>query len=222
MALVDLTSLKARLGITVTTYDDALDAIISGASSLVRSYLGWNPEVTGDQTEYLAPNSDGLLSLRKAAPDVPVTVTAVYEDTSREFAAETLLEEGVDYVQDPPSARSLVRLGRNWPGEVRRMPNRLAGVMVPYTQAVKVVYTLDTTDALNAARQACLIECMAQYNRQFKGMGVGLVTSDSMDGASVTINTTAKQTGAKADSGDGFAAPGAAGMLRPYRMIALA
>lgn len=219
MALVTLSQLKAKLGITVTTYDDDLTAVIAGASALVRSYLGYDPEATGTQTEYLSPLGGELLTLRKVPPRAPVTLAAVYEDydTPPVFDADTLLTSGTDYAQQTAGSNAIVRLNRNWHYDVRRMPDRLGRVFLPDTGTVKVTYTFDLTDHLAVAKRAALVECMAEYNATYAGAGVGLVTSDSMDGASVTINTNAKTTGRKQNSADGFTSPLVAGWLDPFR-----
>jgi hypothetical protein len=225
MALVTLSSLKARLGIASgdTSKDTDLEGIIAAASGLVRSYLGYDPETTGTQTEYLAPLGAEMITLRKTPPRAGVTLTAVWETTRipAVFDNDNLLTAGTDYTQERPGGNGIIRLNRNWLYDTRRMPNRLAGVFLPETGSVKVTYTMDLTDHLAVAKRACLMECMAQASLTYDGKGVGLVTTDSMDGASVTINTSAKgNSGRKANSADGFASPAVAGMLDSFRMIA--
>ena len=221
MALVTLANLKARLGIASgdTSRDTDLEGIIAAAEGMTRKYLGWNPEITGTQTAFLNPNAAETLTLR-TPPNCPVTVTAVYQDENREFTAETLLTVDEDYIQERPGSSTLIRLNRNWPYSARRMPNRLAGVFLPVIGTVKVTYTLDTTDALAVAKRACLMECMAQASLTYDGKGVGVVTTDSMDGASVTVNTNTKGSGGrKQNSADGFASPLVAGMLDAFRTV---
>ncbi len=217
MALVTLTSLKARLGIAAsdTGRDDDLEGVITAAESMVRKYLGWNPEVSGTQTAYLNPDSAETLSLR-TPPNCPVTILTVHEDGDRDFGADSLLTADEDYAQERAGSPTLIRLNRNWRNSARRMPNRLAAVLLPEIATVKVTYTLDTADALAVAKQACLMECMARANLSYNGMGVGLVTSDSMDGASVTVNTNANPSTAKQGL-NGFVSPVVAGMLKDFR-----
>jgi hypothetical protein len=226
MALVTRAALKARLGIASgdTSKDDDLDGIIAAASGLVRSYLGYDPETTGTQTEYLAPLGAEMLTLRKTPPRAGVTLTAVWEATTSDppvFDNDNLLTSGTDYTQERPGGNGIIRLNRNWLYCPRKMPNRLASVNLPYVGTVKVTYTMDLTDHLAVAKRAALMECMTQARLTYKGGGMGLVTSDGMDGASVSINTSVKgNSGRKANSADGFVSPVVAGMLDAFRLIA--
>lgn len=223
MALVTLANLKARLGIASgdTSRDTDLDGIIAAAEGLVRKYIGWNPEISGTQTAYLNPNAAETLSLR-TPPNCPVTVLTVHEDGDRDFDADSLLTVNEDYAQERAGSPTLIRLNKNWRYTQRRMTNRLAAVLLPEVGTVKVTFTLDTTDALAVAKRACLMECMAQASLTYDGKGIGVVTSDSMDGASVTINTSVKgNSGRKQNSADGFVSPAVAGMLDPFRLIAI-
>lgn len=221
MALVTLANLKARLGIASgdTSRDTDLEGIIAASEGMVRKYLQWNPELTGTQTAYLNPLSAETLALR-VPPNCPVTVLTVNEDDNRDFDAESLLTADEDYIQERTGSPVLIRLKRNWSFSARRMPSRLAAVLLPEIATVKVTYTLDTTDALAVAKRACLYECMAQAGATYDGKGIGVVTTDSMDGASVTVNTNTKSSsGRKANSADGFASPLVAGMLDPFRTV---
>ncbi len=221
MALVTLANLKARLGIASgdTSRDTDLEGIIAAAEGMVRKYLDWNPEVTGTQTAYLNPNGAETVVIR-VPPDCPLTILTVHEDEHRVFGADTLLTVNEDYIQERPGSPVLIRLNRNWPFSVRRMPNRLAAVLLADIGTIKVTYTMDTADALAVSKRACLYECMAQAGVTYDGKGVGVVTTDSMDGASVTVNTNTKGSGGrKQNSADGFASPLVAGMLDAFRTV---
>lgn len=225
MALVTLSALKARLGIASgdTSRDTDLEGIIAAAEGMTRKYLGYDPETTGTQTEYLAPIGAEMLTLRKTPPRAGITLTAVWEATKTPavFDDGNLLTAGTDYTQERPGGNGIIRLNRNWLYDARRMPSRLAAVFLPETGTVKVTYTMDLTDHLAVAKRAALMECMTQARLTYKGGGMGLVTSDGMDGASVSINTSVKgNSGRKANSADGFVSPVVAGMLDPFRLIA--
>ena len=236
MALVTLSELKSALGIASgdTSRDTRLTAIIAGVAGPICSYLGWDDDLFDDVvdtadvsavavTEYLAPLGAEVLTLRKVPPRCPVTLTAVWEATKTPavFDNDNLLTAGTDYTQERPGGIGIIRLNRNWLYDARRMPNRLAAVFLPETGTVKVTYTLKATKAKATISNAALMECMAQASLTYDGKGIGLVTTDSMDGASVTINTSAKgNSGRKANSADGFASPAVAGMLDSFRMIA--
>ena len=219
MALLTGPDLAAELGLANTSCRTA-DVIAAAASAAVRSYLGYDPEVTS-YTDYLNPAGQATLLLMSAPPGCAVTVTSVWEDSAREFDSDTLLVAGEDFVQEYDGAFKswrLRRIGRNWPYEVRRVPGRLAHTLYTEVGVVKATYTIDNTDLLATAEAAALAEGMARYNLQSAGMGLGVVRSDSMDGASVTVDS-GRQSGRKANSADGFVSPFAAGMLDPYRRL---
>lgn len=237
MALVTLAELKSVLGIASgdTSRDARLTAIIAAVAGSVSSYLSWDDDLFDDVfdttdvsavavTEYLSPLGAEILSLRKAPPRVPVTLTSVWEarSTPPTFDAGNLLTAGTDYAQERPGGSGIVRLNRNWMYSQRRMPNRLAAVLLPLTGTVKVTYTLNATKAKAAISNAALMECMAQASLTYDGKGIGVVTTDGMDGASVTVNTNAKSSsGRKANSADGFVSPAVAGMLDPWKLIGI-
>jgi hypothetical protein len=221
--LLSLPLFKSELGISSTDRDARLTQLVSAAAQAVKDYLGWDPETadfaTG-HTEYLGPNGGDSVSVRDVGCNVPVTVSAVYLDDSREFASDTLLELDTDYMQAKAGSTAIVRLGCNWPYEVRRAPDRLAGTIGADTGTLKVVYTADTTAALSAAQEAALMEALARYNLGTGGRGVGLVTSASMDGASITINTDVISR--KKEGAADFISPVVAGMLKNYRKLLIA
>lgn len=236
MALVTVAQLKRRLGITGTTCDADLADTIASAVGAVASYLSWDDDLFDDVadttdvsavpvTEFISPLGAELVTLRKAPPRVPVTLTAVWESTGLPpvFDADTLLTAGTDYAQEKEGGSAIVRLNRNWYYSARRMPNRLGAVFLPSTGTVKVTYTLNATRAKAVISSAALFQAMAEWQASYAGMGIGLVTSDSMDGASVSINTDVRgNSGRKANSADGFTSPLVAGMLDPFRLVSIA
>lgn len=222
MALVTGAELTAALGLD-PSQSAAATLVAAASSAAVRAYLGFSPETT-TYTDYLSPNGGADLTLTSAPPGCPVTVTTVHEDTERVFGSDTLLVAGTDYQQIYHGAFkswALRRIGRNWWLDVRRQVNRLAGTIYPSIGTVKAVYAVDTADVLAAAKEAALGEAMARWNLRDGGMGVGLVTSDSMDGASVSVSVN-RANGRKTNSADGFVSPYVSGMIDSWRRIVVA
>lgn len=219
MALLTLPSLKKRLGVTDTDDDGDLTDIVTEATYAVTTFLGFDPATVGD-TVTANPNGSDVLVIPKAGPTGVFTITAVYEDATQPptFDSTTLLTAGTDYTQKRAGSPALVRLGRNWPADVRREYNRLAGTYYPSVGSVQITYTVDYSAALAAAKRAALAEALALWNVANGGMGLGAVVSDSMDGASVTINTSLWQ---QRKGGTPFVSPVAAAMLDPHRLPVL-
>lgn len=220
MALLTLTSLKASLGIadTNTSRDDELTALIADATAQIEKYLGYDPEVTA-YTEYADGTGGADLSLN--CPPLPVTITGVWEDIDRLFGAETALTAGTDYYQRTTAGSGsgsggLVRLNALWPAAYRRELGRLTTQARPVPGTVKVAYTVNNTGVLAAAKVACLWECKAGASAS--ATGIGLVTSDAMDGGSVAVNPTGRPR-SRPDSADGFVSPLVAPKLSAFAKI---
>lgn len=218
MSLLSTQKLRDKLGLTDSSgvSDAELSDLITAVTALIRTYLGYNPETTS-YTADLSPVGGATLALD--APPVPVTVTAVYEDADRVFGSDTMLTAGTDYVQTQEQGEGrgeLVRLNTVWRSVVRRQPDRLAGTIQPEQKTVRVTYTADTTLALAVAKRACLMECLAQWNAG--GNGIGVVVSDAMDGAAVSVNPNGRPR-SRPDSLDGFVSPLVAPMLSPFAKI---
>jgi hypothetical protein len=219
MALVTASQLALQLG--VSEANGNLTRIAAAVSSAVVAYLGWNPE-TSSYTEYLDGTGGNLLTLD--SPPVPIAVTAVYEDRDKVFGSDTLLTADDDYSQRKNGTDGLgvlVRLGTTWPYAVRGAVGRLAGTVQHEQGCVKCTYTTTNTDALAAAQQAARIEGAALYNLEVSGAGLGIVTSDSMDGASVSVQGRVRP-GQRPNSRDGFVSPYVAGMLDVWAKIRVA
>jgi hypothetical protein len=220
MALLSVSTLKTKLGISSSDHDTELGQIISAATYLIQAYLGYDPEATSYTDELDATGGD-VLALD--APPLPVaSVTSVYVDTAvpRAFGSDTLLTADEDYQlrKNGASGRpELVRLNAKWPFRVVREVGRLSGTVQPEPRSVKVTYTVTNTTVLAVATRACMLECLAAWNAG-NSSGLGVVTSDSMDGASVTISQVQKAQ-RRPDSADGFTSPLVAAMLSPYAKI---
>lgn len=215
MALLTLAALKKRLSITDTDDDADLSGVVAASIAAVESFLGYDPEVVA-VTEYCNPNAGDVILLRNAPPGSPVTITSLWEDWSNPptFDSTTLLTADTDYQQERTGSAAIRRLNRNWPVQVRREYDRLGRMLSPTTGTVKVTYTLDTANVLAVAKRAALMEAMAQWNYTTGGMGIGLVTSDSMDGASLSINTNVIQS---KDTSTLFLSPAPPVLLKSFR-----
>ena len=201
--------------------------IAAGVSASIKTYLGFDPAIAGLRTEYFDTLGGDLLPLNHG----PVSsVTSVYEawdwwqsgaygTGSDPFPATTLLTVGTDYAlrTDAGSRQGvLVRIGRLWPVSSIRPVNRLAGVLSPARGCVKCTYTVDDSGALAVAKQAAIFEGVAQYRTVFAG--IGTITSDSMNSASVSVTVQQRRGN---DSRDSFVSPIVASLLRPFKRTLL-
>ncbi len=220
MAILTLQSLKKRLGVTDNDDDADLSDIVAASIALVEAYLGYDPETTA-YSDRCAPTGERDLLLPSAPPNCPVTVTTVNVDTAHPptWAAETLLVADEDYRQERAGGANLVRLNGHWPADWMRGPDRLAATLRSDVGSVRVVYVIDNTNVLAAAKRAALVEALAQYNLVNGGQGIGFVTGETVDGLSETINTSAFQAGRKPNSGNPFVSPAAATWLAPFRKL---
>lgn len=219
--LITLDELKAALGITDSASDTRLTRIIAAATAMINAYVGVASVEATIYTEYVNPGPGAELITLKLPPSrCPITIDNLYESASREFTC--VLEEGVDYLQERAGGMGVIRLGRNWMYSLRTMPDRLAAILLAQTGTVKVEYTVDNAELLAVAGEAALAESIARYNAFLNGASIGNVTSDTMDGASVRIDTNIKgNSGRKANSADGFTSPLVAGWLDPWRKVSI-
>lgn len=215
----DLTTLKLRLGVTVSTYDSVLNDMLTGAGAAISAYLGYDPTVTA-VTEYLNTRGEQVLPLSR----YPITsVDHVYQDengyygqVAGAFASTTELVQGTDYSWDIDRGSLVGRLWRinwRWPFRTTRGVLQLAGTQDYCPGCVKAVYTVDNTAVLAACKQAAYLEASAQW--RLMKTGIGAVLSESIDGYSVTVSQLQKANAVK-DSKDNFVSPFVAGILRPF------
>lgn len=120
-ALVDLASLKARLNVSVTTYDVYFTLAIADASAAAISFMN-NPIVVETLSDQIWPWRDGRLgALRSQSQTLQLKrwpLTGVASVTETIAGVATALVAGTDYLADPVYGR-LVRLNsygnpRNW------------------------------------------------------------------------------------------------------------
>ncbi len=217
-----LSEFKSRLGISGSSQDATLTAILTGVEAQTRVYLNFDPSISS-LTEYYDSFNSYYISLHRW----PVTsVTSVYLDqrgfygeSPDGFPAETLLTQGVDYlVSIDQGVRSgvLVRVGQPWLYNLQRIGGvDLTALPSPCPGAIKCSYVVDTTDVLAVATQAGYLESTAQYRSIL--LGAGILTSDSLDGASVTVSLFQPNKDRK-DQADSFVSAMTAKMLNPFRI----
>lgn len=135
MSLTSLSNVKTKMGLSVSTYDDVLNALIVQVDTTIKNHLGRSIE-EASYTEY--PFGYGTKRLR--LKEKPVTaITSVRVDTSRLFtASNTLLTVDVDYKLIDGM---LFRLNGTWPPAVENKWGLLTNAVVPSTGIIQVVYT---------------------------------------------------------------------------------
>lgn len=220
LTYVTLTELKTRLGIVDSAQDASLTAILNGVVGMINAYLGFDPSVNEIEDEYLDSYGTPTVTLKRFPV---IAVTSVHEDargnygqTTDSFPVSSLLVAGEDYdvvIDKGNRAGILFRLRTYWPSARNKWPNQLYSWPSVCPGCVKVSYTVDTTDVLAVANQAALLEATAQYRAQLTGAGI--ITSDSMDGASVSVSPFAFGNRVR-DSRDNFVSPAVANFLRPF------
>jgi hypothetical protein len=216
MALLTAANLALYVGVSESNGD--LTAVAASVDYGIKAYLGWDPEVS-NYTEYL--DGTGTQEIVLDCPPVPLEVQDVYLDPDRLFTSDTLLTADEDYVQRRNGTDGLgvlVRLNNVWPASQRASLGRLAATLAHRQGVIEVTYTTDNTAALAAATMAARMEGTALYLSYVNGGGMGLVTNDSMDGASIGI-TLRTRPGQRPNSRDSFASPMVASMLDPFAKI---
>lgn len=216
MALLTGANLGLQLGVSESNGD--LTAIAADVCVQIIAYLGWDPETTS-YTDYLDGTGGDWIKLD--CPPVPITISSVYLDLDRAFGSDTLLAVGTDYIQKKNGSvglGSLQRIGTCWPYGLRGAVNRLSPTIQAMPNVIKVSYTVDAAAALSAAQMAARLEGQAVYNANSGGGGVGLVTNDSMDGATIGL-TMRQRAGERPNSADGFTSPLVAPRLNPWAKV---
>lgn len=211
--------LKTRLGLTGTTYDSVLSSILDGVDAAIQAYLGFDPGEV-DIVEYLSTRGEIDTPLRRH----PVSsVTTVHEDRTGRFgqnpdgafATATLLVEGTDYTWTANGLLS--RVNARWPLDWERGVNRLADTQAFARGCVKVVYVVDNSKVMAAAKQAGLLEGAAHW---FSLKGTGQILTDGMDGASVSVSVPPHLTAGR-DGLPKFLSPMTELILQPFRRARL-
>lgn len=118
MALVTAAEVKARgLRINGTSDDTKIDSVISAVEQWIAGYIGLKTYDSGtapsweDQTYTLYLEGDGGSVLQLPVRPL-VSVTSIYVDRGRQYAASSLVESG-DYTTDLPKGQVIL----NWDGD---------------------------------------------------------------------------------------------------------
>ena len=224
MAYLESSEFKTRLGISGSTYDTIIAGVLAGTEAAINSYLGFDPS-EDEFTHYLDTRQTYGVTLKRW----PVAeVTAVYLDQNGyygqapdAFPSTTLLTEGTDYaVSFEQNSRvcTLIRIGRPWPWffNVEGF-NSLTALPGVCPGCLKAEYAIDNAPVLAAAEQAGYLEASTRYKSAIGlGAGVGFVTSDGLDGASVSL--TQFPASKRNDSSDGFQNPATSGYLIGFKI----
>lgn len=226
MSYLTTSEFKTRLGITGSTYDTTIAAILTGVEANINAYLGFDPSVSSF-THYLDTTQTYGVTLKRW----PVTaVTTVYLDQNGyygqapdAFPATTLLVEGTDYTvsyDQGSRVATLIRIGQPWPWFFYTQGfNSLTALPSVCPGCLKVEYEINNADVLAAAQQAGYNEAAARYYTSVGlGAGRGVVLSSGMDGANATVTPVQRSNQSNNDSSDRFVSPLTAGYLAAYRI----
>lgn len=221
--LSDVDFFRTRANIPSSVTDAQIIAeLLDPVEQEIETYLGFSP-ATQSRVWFL----NGSLANPSKLTLLPYTtsVASVYENQAgyyqaANFTSSELLTEGTDYMLEHAGGLSpgiLTKINSSWPLMWSRAPNRLSNNLGNALGCVRVTFTAGLS-ALQMAqvREAAYLEATALY-RSWKNP-IGSVTSDSLDGASVSINPYAfNRSGLPA-----FLAPATEMILRRLRKIPVA
>lgn len=170
-------TLKTRLGLTDSTYDAILDALLLGIESVIQNIIS-SPVIQDEtvRTEYYDGVVGRELKLRwrpaiKTGLRVFVDEGGAYGDgTPTPFGADTELVLGTDFdLLDVRGGYSqsalLINLNGIWPVAWHRPPNRLASELTGDRGAVKVIYKAGwlIDDIPKGLKEAAYMEATTQF-----------------------------------------------------------
>jgi hypothetical protein len=200
-------TLKTRLGITVSTWDTPIGAILDGVESTIQNIIS-SPVLQDStaRTEYYDGVTGTQLKLR-FRPVVTSSLQVWCDDSGgygqgsgTPFATGTELTIGTDFaLMDVRNSYSLsgilVRLNNVWPVGWRRPLDRLASVLEGERGAVKVTYKAGwaLADIPQGIVQAAYLEAQTLFVQGVMRSGVitagGVFTSESLNGYSYSMGT---------------------------------
>lgn len=233
MPIICTTDIATRLGLSPG--DNSLVGIAESVNASIVGFLWFDPSANATKTEFYDGGGSQFLALNHG-PLVSVTSVheinnswwgwgtnqvGAYAEGTDPFTSDTLLTYGTDYAWQVDAGSKgpvLVRLNSLWPCSAWRPPNRLAWDLGPAFGVIKVVYQVDDSGVLAIARNAAMLEAIFRIRMGFYGFG--FVTTDSMDGASVTVAQYVRPPGTKPARG-GLINPAAVEMLSPFYRRAL-
>lgn len=132
-----------------TEYDAEIEDLINACYKMLEAYIH-HPLKAADYTEYYDGDGTNTLVLRK----YPInTVASIYDDPTREFAADTLIDS-TDYVIDNEEQVGTVRLFQN------------TTIFASAIKNVKITYNAGYTTIPKDAERACIMLVIYYFNRQ--------------------------------------------------------
>lgn len=142
-------NVKTYLGLSGTTHDDVIDALISAASEAVENFCGRKFDVTA-YTEYHHGGGASSVVLQRR----PVTeVSGLWDDLARDFDDESLVDSD-DYVLDSESGIIHLLWGAAFSDGVRN---------------VKVSYSAGYSSVPDDVAHACVMLVAAWFHRGREG-----------------------------------------------------
>ncbi len=190
--LTDIAFLRLRANIPSAFSDAEVTSLFDAVEQEFEVWLGYSP-ASVSRTWFLNgslsnPSRLTLLPFTTAVASVYVAQDGFFDPAN--FTADQLLTAYTDYALEDVGGLKpgvLVRHNTTWPLDHTKSPNRLAFNLNGALGCVRVTFTAGL-NALQMAqvREAGMLEATALY-RSWKNP-IGSVTSDSLDGASVSIN----------------------------------
>lgn len=132
MALTTVSNVKTKLGISGSTEDTVLTALVAQSEAVILRWLNRNIE-QATYTEY--PRGYGSQTLRLRQQPV-ASITSVHVDPQRQFAASTLLATSEYTLVNS----ALIRVGNVWPSSRENRFGLLYDAHTPSVGVIKVVY----------------------------------------------------------------------------------
>ena len=220
MGLISRATVKTLWGISDTSQDAVIDILIDQCSARIVTYVGHIIEAA-DVTEYYRGTGTPDLVLRNwpvnSIASVFEDMAAAYGQASGAFAADTELEQGVDYalakdgIGGAAKSGMLRRLGNVWQKPDVYRPGLIHPIPVDTPGTIKVVYNAGYATVPHDIQQACLM-LMACVKRIMK-IGAPL-SSEGWEDYNYAVAAAA---------GDAFGGlpPDTLGALSRYRNIAV-
>lgn len=173
---VSRAELKATLQLTVSTYDDDIDLVITAASRAIDGYKNTRYYPTSE-TRYYDPPTGTALEI-----DDLNTLTSVKADLTGDGTFETTWTNGTDFVLEPYN-NALI----NAPYRTIRLLPQSGAYWPRYRKSVQVVGSFGWAETPILVKQACKILAQRYWNRKDSPMGVLAL---GIDGVAVRLSRT--------------------------------
>jgi len=174
---VSRSELKATMGLTVTTYDDDIDLVITAASRAIDGYKNTRYFPTTETRYYDPPCYGSPLEI-----DDLNSLTSVKLDPTGSGAFGTTLTSGTDFALEPVNNPATGAPYRS----IRLLPQS-AAIWPTYPNSVQVIGSFGWAETPILVKQACKILAQRLYARKDSPMGILAV---GVDGAAVHLRRT--------------------------------